>query len=170
MCAFTNGKYLIPRRILDKTKHGMGPLAGFTGDPRHPWHHLAATDADKAAAVATSSFFGLGISCGSMGAPDGNTGNNPFLVAATPQHSTMGLRPLGPLGTAKGNQPRTLLQAQATAGSAAAVVAAAPFRHQTPPMKSCLSCHQQIHRNAPICPLCKAKSRSRNPKKPRKKD
>ncbi|XP_078483388.1 dolichol-phosphate mannosyltransferase subunit 1 [Ciona intestinalis] len=30
---------------------------------------------------------------------------------------------------------------------------------QPPPMKACLSCHQQIHRNAPICPLCKAKSR-----------
>jgi hypothetical protein len=41
------------------------------------------------------------------------------------------------------------------------------FRQQPPPMKSCLSCHQQIHRNAPICPLCKAKSRSRNPKKPK---
>jgi hypothetical protein len=44
------------------------------------------------------------------------------------------------------------------------------YRQQPPPMKSCLSCHQQIHRNAPICPLCKAKSRSRNPKKPKKKD
>ncbi|XP_055386171.1 zinc finger C4H2 domain-containing protein isoform X1 [Condylostylus longicornis] len=44
------------------------------------------------------------------------------------------------------------------------------LRQQPPPMKSCLSCHQQIHRNAPICPLCKAKSRSRNPKKPKKKD
>ncbi|CAD5115066.1 DgyrCDS4080 [Dimorphilus gyrociliatus] len=44
------------------------------------------------------------------------------------------------------------------------------FRQQPPPMKSCLSCHQQIHRNAPICPLCKAKSRSRNPKKPRRKN
>ncbi|XP_074593705.1 zinc finger C4H2 domain-containing protein [Brevipalpus obovatus] len=43
------------------------------------------------------------------------------------------------------------------------------FRQQPPPMKSCLSCHQQIHRNAPICPLCKAKSKSRNPKKPKKK-
>ncbi|XP_053604846.1 zinc finger C4H2 domain-containing protein isoform X1 [Plodia interpunctella] len=43
------------------------------------------------------------------------------------------------------------------------------LRQQPPPMKSCLSCHQQIHRNAPICPLCKAKSRSRNPKKPKKK-
>lgn len=44
------------------------------------------------------------------------------------------------------------------------------LRQQPPPMKSCLSCHQQIHRNAPICPLCKAKSRSRNPKKPKKKN
>lgn len=44
------------------------------------------------------------------------------------------------------------------------------FRQQPPPMKSCLSCHQQIHRNAPICPLCKAKSRSRNPKKPKRKN
>ena len=47
--------------------------------------------------------------------------------------------------------------------------APAAFRQQPPPMKSCLSCHQQIHRNAPICPLCKAKSRSRNPKKPKRK-
>ena len=44
----------------------------------------------------------------------------------------------------------------------------AAFRQQPPPMKTCLSCNQQIHRNAPICPLCKAKSRSRNPKKPKK--
>lgn len=47
---------------------------------------------------------------------------------------------------------------------------ATTFRQQPPPMKSCLSCHQQIHRNAPICPLCKAKSRSRNPKKPKRKN
>ncbi|KAI0987880.1 hypothetical protein GJ496_011213, partial [Pomphorhynchus laevis] len=26
---------------------------------------------------------------------------------------------------------------------------------------TCQSCHQQIHRNAPICPICKAKTRSR---------
>ncbi|XP_071492824.1 zinc finger C4H2 domain-containing protein-like isoform X1 [Diadema antillarum] len=44
-----------------------------------------------------------------------------------------------------------------------------PFKQQPPPMKNCLSCHQQIHRNAPICPLCKAKSRSRNPKKTKRK-
>lgn len=49
--------------------------------------------------------------------------------------------------------------------SAAASAASAAFRQQPPPMKSCGSCHQQIHRNAPICPLCKAKSRSRHPKR-----
>uniref|UniRef100_A0A5S6Q211 C4H2-type domain-containing protein n=1 Tax=Trichuris muris TaxID=70415 RepID=A0A5S6Q211_TRIMR len=40
-----------------------------------------------------------------------------------------------------------------------------PKQQQPPPMKTCTSCQQQIHRNAPICPLCKSKSRSRNPKK-----
>ena len=43
------------------------------------------------------------------------------------------------------------------------------IRQHPAPMKACLSCHQQIHRNAPICPLCKAKSRSQNPKKPKKR-
>uniref|UniRef100_A0A915EN71 C4H2-type domain-containing protein n=1 Tax=Ditylenchus dipsaci TaxID=166011 RepID=A0A915EN71_9BILA len=41
--------------------------------------------------------------------------------------------------------------------------------HQAPPMKTCTSCHQLIHRNAPICPMCKCKSRSKNPKKPKRK-
>uniref|UniRef100_A0A0K0EY26 C4H2-type domain-containing protein n=1 Tax=Strongyloides venezuelensis TaxID=75913 RepID=A0A0K0EY26_STRVS len=41
--------------------------------------------------------------------------------------------------------------------------------HQSPPMKTCQSCLQQIHRNAPICPMCKSKSRSKNPKKPKRK-
>ncbi|CAH8871267.1 unnamed protein product [Trichobilharzia szidati] len=38
---------------------------------------------------------------------------------------------------------------------------------QCPPMKTCQACQQLIHRNAPICPLCKTKSRSRHPKKPK---
>uniref|UniRef100_A0A1I7UCA6 C4H2-type domain-containing protein n=1 Tax=Caenorhabditis tropicalis TaxID=1561998 RepID=A0A1I7UCA6_9PELO len=42
--------------------------------------------------------------------------------------------------------------------------------HQSPPMKTCQSCYQQIHRNAPICPMCKSKSRSKNPKKPKRKE
>nr|CDS30762.1 zinc finger C4H2 domain containing protein [Hymenolepis microstoma] len=46
-----------------------------------------------------------------------------------------------------------------------------PSHHQpqqTPPMKTCQACQQLIHRNAPICPLCKTKSRSRHPKRPAK--
>uniref|UniRef100_A0A7E4V9U1 C4H2-type domain-containing protein n=1 Tax=Panagrellus redivivus TaxID=6233 RepID=A0A7E4V9U1_PANRE len=42
-------------------------------------------------------------------------------------------------------------------------------QHTSPPMKECASCHQQIHRNAPICPMCKSKSRSKNPKKPKRR-
>lgn len=84
---------------------------------------------------------------------------NPFFSMAG-QHSPI----FGNLGLSKpqfGNH-----------GSIAPLPNPPPFRYQQqpPPMKSCLSCHQQIHRNAPICPLCKAKSRSRNPKKPKKKD
>ena len=84
---------------------------------------------------------------------------NPFFSIAS-QHSPI----FGNLGLSKpqfGNH-----------GSIAPLPNPPPFRYQQqpPPMKSCLSCHQQIHRNAPICPLCKAKSRSRNPKKPKKKD
>ncbi|CAD6195541.1 unnamed protein product [Caenorhabditis auriculariae] len=45
-----------------------------------------------------------------------------------------------------------------------------PSDHQSPPMKTCQSCYQQIHRNAPICPMCKSKSRSKNPKKPKRKE
>ena len=40
-----------------------------------------------------------------------------------------------------------------------------PMPFSGPPMKSCLSCHQSIHRNAPVCPLCKAKSHSRSLKR-----
>jgi len=82
------------------------------------------------------------------------------ILETAAQHSAMGLGPLsGPSTT-----PKSL--------TAQPGVAPPAFRYtqQPPPMKSCLSCHQQIHRNAPICPLCKAKSRSRNPKKPKKKD
>ncbi|PIK42418.1 putative zinc finger C4H2 domain-containing protein-like isoform X1 [Apostichopus japonicus] len=40
---------------------------------------------------------------------------------------------------------------------------------QIPPMKICQSCQQPIHRNAPVCPLCKAKNKSRHPKKVKRK-
>nr|CAG4638825.1 EOG090X0H8R [Cyclestheria hislopi] len=72
--------------------------------------------------------------------------------------------PQGPLIITNNNrEPRNLVPPPSAGPSPS-------FRQQPPPMKSCMSCHQQIHRNAPICPLCKAKSRSRNPKKPKKKD
>ena len=72
--------------------------------------------------------------------------------------------PQGPIIISNSNRESRNLAPPASAGPSPA------FRQQPPPMKSCMSCHQQIHRNAPICPLCKAKSRSRNPKKPKKKD
>uniref|UniRef100_A0A7I4Y9J0 C4H2-type domain-containing protein n=1 Tax=Haemonchus contortus TaxID=6289 RepID=A0A7I4Y9J0_HAECO len=37
-------------------------------------------------------------------------------------------------------------------------------------MKTCESCGAQIHRNAPTCPMCKTRSRSKNPKRSKKKD
>nr|CAG4645225.1 EOG090X0H8R [Leptodora kindtii] len=72
--------------------------------------------------------------------------------------------PQGPMIMTNSNRESRSLAPPPSAGPSPA------FRQQPPPMKSCMSCHQQIHRNAPICPLCKAKSRSRNPKKPKKKD
>ncbi|CAJ0957750.1 unnamed protein product, partial [Mesorhabditis belari] len=38
----------------------------------------------------------------------------------------------------------------------------AKSEHQSPPMKTCQSCFQQIHRNAPICPMCKSKNERTN--------
>ena len=38
-------------------------------------------------------------------------------------------------------------------------------RSKGPPMKTCTTCKRSIHRNAPVCPICKAKSHSKNPKK-----
>eukprot|EP00794_Sanderia_malayensis_P000344 gene344-977_t len=40
-----------------------------------------------------------------------------------------------------------------------------PRRQQPPPMKTCSTCQELIHRNAPVCPMCKSKSTSRNSKK-----
>ncbi|KAJ6647324.1 Zinc finger C4H2 domain-containing protein [Pseudolycoriella hygida] len=90
-------------------------------------------------------------------------------VTSLPPSAPPGFLPPPPLGSMRLNKPPELgpsrLQQSPSIG-----MAHPTFRQQPPPMKSCLSCHQQIHRNAPICPLCKAKSRSRNPKKPKKKD
>ncbi|CAI4233353.1 unnamed protein product [Auanema sp. JU1783] len=40
-----------------------------------------------------------------------------------------------------------------------------PSLHEPSKMKTCESCQAQIHRNAPTCPYCKTKSRSKNPKR-----
>ncbi|PIO59955.1 hypothetical protein TELCIR_18565 [Teladorsagia circumcincta] len=37
-------------------------------------------------------------------------------------------------------------------------------------MRTCESCGAQIHRNAPTCPMCKTRSRSKNPKRSKKRD
>ncbi|CAJ0604850.1 unnamed protein product [Cylicocyclus nassatus] len=37
-------------------------------------------------------------------------------------------------------------------------------------MKTCEACGAQIHRNAPTCPMCKTRSRSKNPKRSKKRD
>ncbi|VDP26600.1 unnamed protein product [Heligmosomoides polygyrus] len=37
-------------------------------------------------------------------------------------------------------------------------------------MKTCECCGAQIHRNAPTCPMCKTRSRSKNPKRSKKRD
>jgi hypothetical protein len=79
-----------------------------------------------------------------------NTNNNMFM--AHPQH----LASMGRHGSSGSQQQSRNVAANAE-------------QHQTAPMKQCQSCHQQIHRNAPICPMCKCKSRSKNPKKPKRK-
>ena len=84
---------------------------------------------------------------------------NPFLLSQKMPDSTMSMP--------NSNQmPQTSSACAST--SAPHLDQMNSFRQQPPPMKTCMSCNQQIHRNAPICPLCKAKSRSRNPKKPKK--
>ncbi|XP_055327816.1 zinc finger C4H2 domain-containing protein-like [Paramacrobiotus metropolitanus] len=53
--------------------------------------------------------------------------------------------------------------------SAALGICDSGFRQKQPPMKKCPTCGNDIHRNAPICPICKSKSHSKNPKKSKKK-
>jgi len=164
--------------VMDKPKGFPG------GNPMDTWHHahaaaaaaaahhhqqqLAAAAAAAAAASGGSSASATpgqtqeeksfaSLIARSQASQGGPPPPSPFLAAAAAQHSAMGLGPLAGLGAAK------TLSAQQSGP------VPPPFRQQPPPMKSCLSCHQQIHRNAPICPLCKAKSRSRNPKKPKNK-
>ncbi|CAO1323475.1 unnamed protein product [Diamesa serratosioi] len=94
-----------------------------------------------------------------------------FLPPAPPQNTT-GIRGMNANNKPSDQTPARLQQTPPSIGMHPTFRSDfnVSLRQQPPPMKSCLSCHQQIHRNAPICPLCKAKSRSRNPKKPKKKD
>uniref|UniRef100_A0A6M2DKK7 Putative zinc finger c4h2 domain-containing protein-like isoform x2 n=1 Tax=Xenopsylla cheopis TaxID=163159 RepID=A0A6M2DKK7_XENCH len=109
------------------------------------------------------------------GAPGGGGGGHPpsFLAPPPPPHGAMRLvgKPPGEHAppSQRIGQPGSLTM-PSQAPTFRSDFCNVNLRQQPPPMKSCLSCHQQIHRNAPICPLCKAKSRSRNPKKPKKKD
>uniref|UniRef100_A0A915ELY2 C4H2-type domain-containing protein n=1 Tax=Ditylenchus dipsaci TaxID=166011 RepID=A0A915ELY2_9BILA len=43
------------------------------------------------------------------------------------------------------------------------------FKEESTKMKSCLNCEQKIHRNAPVCPFCKAKITSRANKRTKAK-
>lgn len=93
----------------------------------------------------------------SSGAAAANNGSNPMGFG---QHHSSG--PVGPMhGGASSDSAMAERKMERSVSSA--------FCQQPPPMKTCMSCHQQIHRNAPICPYCKAKSRSRHPKKPKRK-
>lgn len=102
-----------------------------------------------------SSLASLTMATAGVGSGGHQSGGSGFLPPPPPQTPLI-------MGNSNRGEARSL--APPPAGPSPA------FRQQPPPMKSCMSCHQQIHRNAPICPLCKAKSRSRNPKKPKKKD
>ncbi|XP_026478895.1 zinc finger C4H2 domain-containing protein isoform X3 [Ctenocephalides felis] len=110
------------------------------------------------------------------GAPGGGGGGHPpsFLAPPPPPHGAMRLVGKSPGEHAPPSQrigqPSSLTLPSQAPTFRSDFCNVNLSRQQPPPMKSCLSCHQQIHRNAPICPLCKAKSRSRNPKKPKKKD
>ncbi|CAF1560958.1 unnamed protein product [Rotaria magnacalcarata] len=94
---------------------------------------------------------------------------SPFIHPSQQMNNSMNA---GPISTGSSNNN----QSQASGINASKVLSGmgsnidrSAFRQQPPPMKTCQSCQQQIHRNAPICPICKAKSRSRNPKKPKRR-
>jgi hypothetical protein len=91
---------------------------------------------------------------------------NPFMIGQKIEPMTNHIQPPQPppIQPTQSQQTTSGLSLSSTPG----LDQMSSFRQQPPPMKTCLSCNQQIHRNAPICPLCKAKSRSRNPKKPKK--
>nr|CAG4651447.1 EOG090X0H8R [Simocephalus serrulatus] len=122
---------------------------GFFEKPKLEW--MPERDDSTPSSLASLTMTAAGVGAGTQH----QSGGSGFLPPPPPQAPLI-------MGNNNRNEARSL--APQPAGPSPA------FRQQPPPMKSCMSCHQQIHRNAPICPLCKAKSRSRNPKKPKKKD
>nr|CAG4642160.1 EOG090X0H8R [Eurycercus lamellatus] len=135
---------------------------GFFEKPKMEWLPEREEAAPSSLASLTMAATGVGSGAHPSGASGGGGGGGGFLPPPPPQ---------APLIMSNSNRVepggvRNSLGASVPGGGPSNP----SFRQQPPPMKSCMSCHQQIHRNAPICPLCKAKSRSRNPKKPKKKD
>nr|CAG4635162.1 EOG090X0H8R [Alona affinis] len=151
---------------------------GFFEKPKMEW----LPDRDDQNGPTPSSLAGLSMASGVVLGPSGGGGphqqqpgaGNNFLPPPPPPQSQLIMSGGGGGGSSRDRaDPSSGRGGGGLAGSQGGPPGAGPspsFRQQPPPMKSCMSCHQQIHRNAPICPLCKAKSRSRNPKKPKKKD
>lgn len=93
----------------------------------------------------------------------------PFLHQTQSSNNIAPVLPATSTTTTQSTTPAAALQMPKVVPGLTANVDRTSFRQQPPPMKTCQSCQQQIHRNAPICPICKAKSRSRNPKKPKRR-
>ncbi|OQV22274.1 hypothetical protein BV898_03777 [Hypsibius exemplaris] len=72
-------------------------------------------------------------------------------------------------GAAGGPANSLLTNVMANSGNIGLGDSGINIKQRTPPMKKCPTCGNDIHRNAPICPICKSKSHSKNPKKSKKK-
>lgn len=93
----------------------------------------------------------------------------PFLHQSQSSNNAAPVLPATSTTATQSSTPSAALQMPKVVPGLTTNVDRTSFRQQPPPMKTCQSCQQQIHRNAPICPICKAKSRSRNPKKPKRR-
>merc|ERR1739844_612008 len=119
--------------ILEKPKSILDGPAGWPASMHAAMQHHQQLAAAAAAAAAA----------GNRGHPAGAPGS--FLAAAAAQHSAMGLGPMPISGPSNAGAPKSL-----TAQPGVAPPAFRYTKQQHPPMKTCLSCHQQIHRNSPI--------------------
>lgn len=114
---------------------------------------------------------GGGGGCGSADNMGNNNNNSGIMGQSAPVATASDGQTDKSGDTLKSNDPSNFIMHNASnmPNTLAGVLSTEGLHQQPPPMKKCQSCQQQIHRNAPICPLCKAKSRSINPKKPKKK-